>query len=339
LTAEETHPQSDIVLNGGRAVFHGGVEGQPSVRYQWHVDGLPIYGETNETLILDNVTVWDEGAYTVAITDATGVTESNPAYLYVVAAPLIVTDPASRVALAGSSTIFTVVAIGENPFGYQWRHDGSPIPNANGPSYTIASVQPVHQGGYDVIVENDFGSVTSRVAQLTVNQPPVAVSDVVYRSAGQNVAVEISDLLANDGDPDGETITFVSVTSNSVHGASVQITGRYVSYTAPAGFNNADSFSYTISDPRGGLASGLVSVQILSGTMPRIDSIQAQSGTRVALNIYIPANRGGAVDYSPVLSPATWTALTNFPAAPGSQALQVTVPAAGTNGFYRVRSP
>lgn len=80
--------------------------------------------------------------------------------------------------------------------------------------------------------------------QVLVNRPPVAVDDVASvprNAAGQAIAV-----LANDSDPDGDTLSIASV-STPANGTAT-IAGNAITYVPRAGFFGADSFTYTISD-------------------------------------------------------------------------------------------
>jgi hypothetical protein len=77
-------------------------------------------------------------------------------------------QPASRIAFAGLSTTFNVGATGPQPFSYQWRRAGVPIPGASRLSYTIASVSPSDADSYDVVVTDNSGSTNSQAAWLSV---------------------------------------------------------------------------------------------------------------------------------------------------------------------------
>src|SRR5262245_2510849 len=57
-------------------------------------------------------------------------------------APSITMHPQPQTAPVGGSATFTVAASGAEPLFYQWQRNGANIANANGTSYTIASVQP-----------------------------------------------------------------------------------------------------------------------------------------------------------------------------------------------------
>jgi len=273
LAAEQTHPQSDIVFMGSSVSFHAGVEGQPPIRYQWSFEGLPVFGATNETLTIDGVLPWDEGYYSVVITDANERMVSNPAYLFVISSPLIVTHPESRTNNVGSTAAFAVEALGDEPLSYQWRRNGVPISAAVAEVLTITDLQLTDQAAYDVVVENDYGAVTSHVALLVVNLAPFAGPDTIYRLPGEGVAVEIADLLLNDNDADGDPIALTGVSPMSAQGAQISIVGRYVRYLPGSGPDGTDTFTYTVADTRGGTELGVVTVMISDNKPPALAPI------------------------------------------------------------------
>ena len=90
-----------------------------------------------------------------------------------------------------------------------------------------------------------------------VNHPPMANDDNATTS--KDIPVSI-DVLANDSDPDGDTLNIASV-SNPSHGNAAIQAGK-VLYTPNASFIGTDSFTYTISDGHGGSASATVIVTV-----------------------------------------------------------------------------
>ncbi len=93
------------------------------------------------------------------------------------------------------------------------------------------------------------------------NQMPVAVDDTATTPEG--VAVEIP-VLANDTDADGDALV-VSVVGSPAHGSAVIAGGgTTVLYTPASGFVGTDSFTYTVSDGKGGEATGTVTVEVIS---------------------------------------------------------------------------
>ena len=172
IAAGETHPQTQLALAGENVAFHAGAEGAPPVTYQWRFLGAPLSGETNETLLVGNVQPGDEGDYTVAIRDADGRFNSNPAFLFVLSPPGIVTQPTDLIAIAGTSVSLQAGADGTAPLTYQWRRNGALLPGATSPTLSFPSVQVSDTAGYYLVVENDFGAATSRVARLDVFVAP-----------------------------------------------------------------------------------------------------------------------------------------------------------------------
>jgi hypothetical protein len=89
------------------------------------------------------------------------------------------------------------------------------------------------------------------------NNPPVALDDFAITNAGAPVVI---DVLANDSDPDHDSLSLTNV-SDPAHG-SAQINGSTILYTPDAGFAGDDSFTYTIDDGRGAAVQAGVSVLV-----------------------------------------------------------------------------
>ena len=114
-------------------------------------------------------------------------------------APVIEVPPASCTNLAGSTAIFRVSAVGSSPFGYQWRKDGvnltdgASVTGATAVTLSVIGVLGGDAGGYDVIVSNPDGCVTSAVATLTVSDPVIQIQPVSQTSQlGGSAALSVS---------------------------------------------------------------------------------------------------------------------------------------------------
>ncbi len=94
------------------------------------------------------------------------------------------------------------------------------------------------------------------------NNDPVAVDDVKSTNANTPLTFAANDLTANDTDADNDALTVTSVTSPSANGGSVTFDGMNVTYTPAANFSGADTFTYTISDGKGGTDSATVTVNV-----------------------------------------------------------------------------
>lgn len=82
--------------------------------------------------------------------------------------PSICVQPQPVIVNAGSNASFTVTAYGSPPLNYQWLFNGTNISGATSSSLTISNVAQCNLGNYDVVVSNDFGSITSSNAVLSM---------------------------------------------------------------------------------------------------------------------------------------------------------------------------
>jgi subtilisin family serine protease len=96
------------------------------------------------------------------------------------------------------------------------------------------------------------------------NQVPVARDDTA--STNKNTAVTIG-VLANDTDPDGDTLT-VAVTEEPSNGTATRNADNTVTYTPNAGFVGTDSFRYSASDGKGGVSIARVTVTVVDESGP-----------------------------------------------------------------------
>ncbi len=83
-------------------------------------------------------------------------------------------QPQDVAAAPGDRVTFRVDATGAPPLWYQWRLDGSPLAGGVAATFQVAGATVAWAGGYDVIVRNDAGAVTSRLARIDVQIPSPA---------------------------------------------------------------------------------------------------------------------------------------------------------------------
>ncbi len=86
--------------------------------------------------------------------------------------PVITNPPVSVEVALGQDAGFSVGAAGQEPLAFQWYHEGAVLVSATNSLYTRTNVQAVQLGGYQVVVTNIFGAVTSSAVQLTLVSAP-----------------------------------------------------------------------------------------------------------------------------------------------------------------------
>lgn len=115
-----------------------------------------------------------------------------------------------------------------------------------------------HKRTVDVYKFEESNSTTTLGPRVYNNNPPVAANDTIVVEADS--LDNLINVLANDSDPDNDPLTITAVSSPS-HGIAT-ISSNGILYTPTAGYSGVDSFTYTISDGRGGSATASVSVTV-----------------------------------------------------------------------------
>ncbi|MBS3116086.1 cadherin-like domain-containing protein [Candidatus Woesearchaeota archaeon] len=109
------------------------------------------------------------------------------------------------------------------------------------------------------------GSPASCQPTAAGNNLPVAEDDTftVVLGAGAGSLETTFNVLTNDRDPDNDALRITS-TTQPANGLVSLPSNRRISYRSNAGFTGTDSFTYTISDGRGGTATATVTVTVSS---------------------------------------------------------------------------
>lgn len=95
-------------------------------------------------------------------------------------------------------------------------------------------------------------------AGCSTNRPPDAVNDAATTRENKPVMI---DLLANDSDPDGDSLTVVQL-SAAGNGKVISKKNGKASYKPDAGFTGVDTFTYEISDGRGGKDTATATITV-----------------------------------------------------------------------------
>ena len=90
-----------------------------------------------------------------------------------------------------------------------------------------------------------FDEATATITITAINDDPSAKTDNISVETGASAA--IMDILGNDIDVDGDTLTVTDV-NDALKGGTVVLTDGVVTYAPKAGFTGTDSFTYTVSD-------------------------------------------------------------------------------------------
>jgi phospholipase/lecithinase/hemolysin len=166
-------PLSITNLVGTTATFTVGADGIPPLAFQWWYGGkgltYPLPNDTNASLILSNVQSFSStGSYWAVVTNVEGAVTSALATLTVLMPPRIDVQPVSQTASLFADARFSVLTAGDPPLSYQWRLNTTNLVTMTNSTLSVTKIQRSDAGDYDVVITNFSGSVTSKVATLTI---------------------------------------------------------------------------------------------------------------------------------------------------------------------------
>ncbi|WP_064823924.1 DUF4082 domain-containing protein [Rhizobium phaseoli] len=122
--------------------------------------------------------------------------------------------------------------------------------------------------------------------QGSQNAVPVAANDSGFTTnTGTPITIQAAALLANDSDGDGDPLTITGV-SGAVNGAVAwNAQAQTVTFTPTAGYSGPASFSYAISDGKGGTASAQVALTVNSGSVGPEQNLFASNATPSVVSV------------------------------------------------------
>jgi alpha-tubulin suppressor-like RCC1 family protein len=158
-------PASQSIIVGGNVTLTAGAAALTGFQYQWEFNGIPLTGQTNDTLSLTNLGALNGGSYTIIASNGSG-SASSTAILTVILPPQIdytYTTPGT------SGTIWCAPITGylnaditnvyPSPYLYysQWQFNGTNISHTRGINSTV-SYNPTNDGMYSIVISNAAGS-------------------------------------------------------------------------------------------------------------------------------------------------------------------------------------
>jgi sugar lactone lactonase YvrE len=148
-------------------------------------------------LALSKVTTNSTGNYDVIITSPSGSVTSSIVTLTVGVPASLSTQPQSLIVTNGNPATIALTAYGTGTLIYQWYFNATTmVDGGTNASLNFDNASVNQMGGYFCVVSNDYGSVTSSIATLTVVVPPsIAVqptNQVVINGSNTTFGVMVS---------------------------------------------------------------------------------------------------------------------------------------------------
>jgi len=274
--AVDAHDRRDVRFiyapsDGGMPVFFSvGPDG-----YMWYADIAS--GEIGRI----HIDAAPPGANRIALTAAKAV------YPGTAAADVYVVDAANDSTAAARDTILDFDVAGGDRIDFTamgWREDDISFTRHNvGKAGEFTRVNG--PDGFSIRISETLADLDGGfIFASGANRAPVAVDDAAASTGGAVVV----DVLANDTDADGDSLTIESFDTTSAQGGTITRSGSSLVYTPRAGFVGTDSFGYVVSDGSVGDA-GLVTVTVTAPQTRLVDLTAAKavySGTAAA-DVYV----------------------------------------------------
>jgi VCBS repeat-containing protein len=149
---------------------------------------------------------------------------------------------------------------------------------------------------FSYTISDGHGGTASAALDITLNRGPVAAADTATATTGVGGTAS-GNVLANDSDADGDSLTAAAVAVPGSHGTLVLGTDGGYSYTVTdltgaTGSHLHDSFSYTVSDGHGGTASAALDITLNRAPTVNaaISSTASEDNSAYAVNLLAGAS-------------------------------------------------
>ncbi|MDA7658122.1 immunoglobulin domain-containing protein [bacterium] len=161
-------PTSKEVVESNEVVFSVEAFSKYPLTYQWRKNGIDIEGANSSLLMINDVTLDNEGAYSCSIRDTFSSVQSIEVQLKVTKNLQITSSPTSLEVDANSTVTLVVEASGVGDLNYQWFKDETPLAGTNSQNLFFQSIKPNDSGDYWCIVTDSLSSKRTPSFTLTV---------------------------------------------------------------------------------------------------------------------------------------------------------------------------
>ncbi len=329
ITVVRTGPAISFYINGNLdATFSAAADANP---FQNGINTLRIGGQNRGgmTRVL-NGTIDEVRMYNQALTPAQIQSDMNAPIGTLSIPPSIATQPANQTVTAGQTAMFTVVAAGVAPLGYQWQKNGVNIAGATAASYATPPTT-TSDNGATLIIKNT-GTATLTISQVTATGSGFSISGFslpLNVSAGQQTTITVAFLPTVVGSTSGN-ISIVSNAPTSLSSVSLSGTGIAATFIL-----SISPTSLSFGDVTTGISSTSQSVIITNTANSNVAILQinlsgagyTMTGGSAPVTLTPLQNLTLSVQFSPTVAGAVNGHLSIVSNATGSPA---TVPLTGT---------
>lgn len=167
-----SQPLNQTVRHGDSVTMMVTAQSELPLTYQWKFGESAIQGATATSFELRYAIPYNQGNYSVTVSNADGAVTSDTVTLTVLPqleSPVISQQPESQTVRVGSNANLSVAASGNEPLAYQWYKNTIPIAGATGDLFSLINVQATDVANYHAVVTSGEGATsTSLFATLNI---------------------------------------------------------------------------------------------------------------------------------------------------------------------------
>jgi hypothetical protein len=123
-----------------------------------------------------------------------------------------------------------------------------------------------------------FSGLSSNIVIEATNAAPTPAPNGLATPRNTPAVITIAALLLGDTDPDGDLVSFSSVSATSTNGGTVTLGLLDVTYAPATNYTGPDLFTYTVTDPCGATTTADVYVYVTDGPVPGVNNVAIRSG-------------------------------------------------------------
>jgi hypothetical protein len=190
-----TQPSSLIVGKNKNVTYSLSATGTEPLNYKWYVNNIPVLNLNNKNYSFnsgDTIRSTKPKSIYCVVSNIAGSVTSNKVNFNVVNGPIILTQPTNLIVKSGTSSSFTVSAIGDAELSYQWFEYNSLISGETLSSYTIQN--PTTNKSIYCKVKDSTGETNTDNVSLIIEQLPIITSQPItdYVIINSNATFTIS---------------------------------------------------------------------------------------------------------------------------------------------------
>jgi len=259
--------------------------------------------------------------------------------LYVPMPPSINSQPGSSTVALGGNASFAVVATSATVLSYQWLFNGTNlsdngrITGSQSNVLTIAGAQLSDAGNYQVIINNDYGSVTSAVATLSFPPPASIAQQPQSASAGVGAPVTMS-VSASGAGP----FSYQWYQNGQALSGATNATLSFTSVQA----SNQGSYTVVITNPGGSVTSSPPATLTVLSYCAGAQTFQSIYPAGLTVPLTVSTFDCGSLSPIPNVSATVWIykagTIRTIPVTTGNSGSGVAyfIPLPGETGVYQI---